>query len=226
MTTTAKLKIYGKPASRVFRVVWCASELDLDFELIPITSADGSISSPEYLAINPNGKIPAIIDGQFALWESQAINFYLVGKYDSRSEKGLRPRTSEANALALQWSFWAMAELDGPFVTIMWHRANLPKPQRDAELANRAEASMQAPLMILDEVLAPRGYLAGDRFGLADLNVAGILSWAVEVGRLNLAPFPNVARWLKACYDRPAAIRVDPVRAMAAKAKAAAAAPS
>jgi len=216
MNPARTLKIYGKPASRVFRVLWCASELGLDFELVPITSADGSITSPEYLAINPNGKIPAMVDGSFVLLESQAIIFYLVRKYDSHHEKGLLPRTLEAEARALQWSFWAMTELDAPFVTVMFNRASLPRPERDPALADCAEAEMQAPLRILDTALAPSGYLAGDVFGLADLCVAGVLSWASEVGRLDLAAFPHVGAWLKACYDRPAAARVDPVRAMRA----------
>src|SRR4051812_6726861 len=102
------LKIYGKPASRTFRVIWCANELGLDYEIVPIQSADGSMKSPEYLAINPNGKIPAMQDGDLVLWESIAINCHLARSHG----KGLWPDTPKGEALALQWSFWAVAEVE------------------------------------------------------------------------------------------------------------------
>ena len=72
------LTLYGKPASRTFRVIWRANELGLGYESLPIQSADGRMKSPEYLAINANGKIPAIKDGELRLWESITINCHLA----------------------------------------------------------------------------------------------------------------------------------------------------
>ena len=102
----SRLKIYGIPMSRAFRVLWMANELELDYENVPIHFADSSSKTPEYLAINPNGKIPAIEDGGLKLWESMAINLYLAKKHD----KGLWLNSPETEAQATQWSVWVMAE--------------------------------------------------------------------------------------------------------------------
>ena len=102
----SKLKIYGVPQSRAYRTLWMANELGLDYENIPIHFADGSAKTPEYLAVNPNGRIPAIDDNGFKLWESMAINLYLAKKHAS----GLSPKTMEDEAQAIQWSFWAITE--------------------------------------------------------------------------------------------------------------------
>ena len=79
----SNLKIYGVPLSRAYRALWMANELGLDYENVPIHFADGSAKTPEYLAVNPNGRIPAIDDNGFKLWESMAINLYLAKKHGS-----------------------------------------------------------------------------------------------------------------------------------------------
>src|SRR3974377_626447 len=90
------LKVYGVPLSRAYRVVWMATELGLCYENLPIHFADGSAKTPEYLAVNPNGRIPAIDDNGFKLWESMAINLYLAKKHGS----DLSPKTMEDEAQA------------------------------------------------------------------------------------------------------------------------------
>src|SRR4029077_14762078 len=82
--------------------------LGLDYENVPVHFADGSAKTPEYLAVNPNGRIPAIDDNGFKLWESMAINLYLAKKHGS----GLLPKTMEDEAQAIQWSFWVMTEVE------------------------------------------------------------------------------------------------------------------
>ncbi|HEU0216841.1 MAG TPA: glutathione S-transferase N-terminal domain-containing protein, partial [Stellaceae bacterium] len=77
----AEVKIYGVPRSRAFRTLWLAKELGLDYENVMIDFADGGTRQPAYLAINPNGHVPAIDDNGFVLWESMAINLYLAKKY-------------------------------------------------------------------------------------------------------------------------------------------------
>ena len=212
--SATRLKIYGKPASRTFRVIWCARELGLDYEIVPIQSADGSIKSTEYLTINPNGKIPTIKDGDLVLWESIAINCHLA---KTRGKGGLWPQTPEGEALALQWSFWAVAEVEPDYLTVLLHRAHFPKAERNPALAADAEASLQAPFKVLDQALAATGYLIGENFSIADLNTAGILSWATTFARLDLAPFPHLAKWLDASYSRPAARQADPLKHRSAR---------
>ena len=91
------LKIYGVAGSRAYRVLWMANELGLDYEHVPVHFGDGSCKTPEYLAINPNARIPAIDDDGFKLWESMAINLYLAKKHD----QGLWPKSLEGEAQAL-----------------------------------------------------------------------------------------------------------------------------
>ena len=111
----SRLKIYGIPMSRAFRVLWMANELGLDYENVPIHFADSSSKTPEYLAINPNGKIPAIEDGGLKLWESMAINLYLAKKHD----KGLWLNSPETEAQATQWSVWVMAEVEKAALAVL-----------------------------------------------------------------------------------------------------------
>src|SRR6202044_557912 len=121
---------------------WCAEELGLDYESVPIHFSDGSAKTPDYLALNPNGKIPTITDGDFSLWESMAITCYLARKHG----KGLWPQTIEGEALALQWSFWAMSDLEPPLLTILMNAPAFAGDKRDAKAATEAEAAVQKPL--------------------------------------------------------------------------------
>src|SRR6187401_142709 len=118
----SQLKVYGTPMSRAARTLWMCRELGLDFENVPVHFADGSSKTPEYLAINPNGRIPAIQDGDFTLYESMAINLYLARRHPGP----LMPTTLEDEALAWQWSFWVMTEVEKPLVTVLLQRLQLP----------------------------------------------------------------------------------------------------
>jgi glutathione S-transferase len=198
----SNLKIYGVPLSRAYRALWMANELGLDYENVPIHFADGSAKTPQYLAVNPNGRIPAIDDNGFKLWESMAINLYLAKKHGSV----LLPKTLEGEAEAIQWSFWVMTEVEKPALAVLLHRLFLPKDQRDAKLANEGENQLQKPLAVLDQRLATTGYLVGPTFTVADLNVASVLSWA-RIGGVAFAGFLHVDRWLAVCLQRPAAAK-------------------
>ena len=195
------LKIYGVPRSRAFRTLWMAGELGLDYELVRVDFADGGTRRPDFLAINPNGHVPAIDDAGFRLWESMAINLYLAKKYGGDS--GLYPHRLEDEARVWQWSFWGMTEVERPALTALLNRIG-PEDRRDPAAAERAERDLAAPLAVLDAALAARRRLVGDGFTVADLNVASILSWARQA-RVDLTPFPAAAAWLRACHDRPAA---------------------
>ena len=194
------LKIYGIPRSRAFRVLWLAKELGLDYENIAIDT-QGSSRTPEFLEINPNGHIPAIDDDGFVLWESMAINLYLAKKYSPAS---LYPARLEDEARTWQWSFWGMTEIERPLLTALFHRAILPEDKRDAALADKSEQELGRPLMVLDAAVANQPYLLGEHFTIADLNVAGVLSWA-RPARIDLGAVPEMADWFKRCAKRPAA---------------------
>jgi len=191
------VKIYGTGMSRASRCFWAAIELGIDFEQVPVHF--GEAKAPEYLSVNPNGRVPALVDGDVVLFESMAINLYLAKKAGG----DLAPKSLAEEGEVLKWSFWAVTECEEAANTILFHRFLLPEANRDEGLAKEAEATLMRPLEILDAALAGKDYLVGNRFTIADLNVASVISWA-KAGRMSLEPFPNVGRWLRACLRRPA----------------------
>jgi glutathione S-transferase len=192
------ITLYGISASRAFRCLWMLEELGLEYEHVQ-TNFVGDNKQPDYLAINPNGRIPTLVDGDTVLWESMAINLYLAAKYDG----GLQPKSVEDLGRATQWSFWVMTEIEKPLLEYFFHTVILPEDQRDAAVPPAAAKQLEAPLGVLDGALEGRDHLVSDRFDVADLNVASVLSWALPA-RLDLSAFPNVTRWLTACTSRPA----------------------
>jgi len=205
----SQLRIYGIARTRAFRVLWVAKELGLPYEHIPIEIAEAGARKPEYLAINPNGRLPAIDDEGFALWESLAITLYLAKKH---SAGRLYPGTLEGEARAWQWSLWAVTEVDRGVNIWSLHAVRLPPAEQD--LAKRTEALkvLEAPFKVLEGALAGRPYLLGEEFTVADLNVAAVISRAVD---MDLSATPRLARWLERCLERPAARTALALRAKA-----------
>jgi len=203
------LRIYGIARTRAFRVLWMAKELELDYEHVPVEIGSAGARQPEYLAINPNGRLPAIDDGGFVLFESLAITLYLAKKHSSGR---LYPATLQGEAKAWQWSQWAVTEVDRGVNIWSLHAVRLPPQERDA--AKRAEALqvLAAPFKVLDGTLAGRRYLIGDDFTVADLNVSAVISRAVD---MDLEATPNLKTWLMRCLERPAAREALELKAQA-----------
>jgi glutathione S-transferase len=197
------IKLYGIPASRAFRSLWAIEEVGAEYENVPVHFI-GDSKKPEYLKINPNGRIPALVDGNLTLFESMAINLYLARKYDG----GLQPKTLEDEALAAQWSFWGMTELEPHLMKILLNRIMLPEDQRDPAEADAAAQALETPLRVLDDALAERTFLLGDAFTIADLNVASVLSLASFAG-FDFSSFGRAKRWFDACMARPAVARAQ-----------------
>jgi glutathione S-transferase len=191
------LTIYGMPASRTFRCLWAAHELGLAYENVPYSFLGPETKEAAYLAINPNGTIPAIVDDGFPLFESLAINLYLARKAGK-----LWPPALHAEAQVLQWSFWAATEVEPWLGAWFYHTTFLPPADRKAEVAAEATAKLPKRLAVLDKALAGRQYLVGDAFTIADLNVAAVAFRAPQFG---LDPYPNVNGWHARCYDRDGA---------------------
>jgi glutathione S-transferase len=197
------LRIYGIARTRAFRALWVAMELGIDYEHLPIEIGDAGARSPEFLAINPNGRLPVIVDDGFVLFESLAITLYLAKKH---SAGRLYPATLEGEARAWQWSFWAIAEVDRGVNIWSLHAVRLPPAERNAALREEALKIIAAPFRVLDAALAKiphkSPYLLGGDFTVADLNVAAVISRAVD---MDLSHLPNLKDWLMRCLDRPAA---------------------
>ena len=206
------LTLYGIGASRAVRPLWAALELGVPFDHVAIPYAGGATRTPDFLAINPNGHIPALVDtrpeGAVTVWESMACTLYLVSQYGSPGGEGIAPANAHEEADALRWSFWAVTEIEKNALTVLMHRLGLPEAQRQPALAEEAEQALRGPLAVLEQHLQQqqrmgRNYLAANRFTVADLCVASVLGWARPAPDL-LSHFPAVDAWLNTCIQRPA----------------------
>lgn len=196
------IKLYGISGSRALRSLWALEEVGVPYELVQ-THFIGDSKKPEYLAINPNGRIPALVDGDLTLFESMAINLYISRRYGAGT---LQPKSLEDDARAVQWSVWAMTEMEPPTMQIFIHTVAAPESQRKPEIAQSGSDAIAKPLGVLDAALAKQTHLLAGGFSIADLNVASVMG-LLRLARFDLSRFPNVERWLDACLARPAFAR-------------------
>ena len=193
------LSIYGIARTRAFRALWVANEVGLEYEHLPIEIGDAGAGAPEFRAINPNGRLPFIDDNGFVLFESLAITLYLAKKH---ANGRLYPATLEGEARTWQWSMWALNEVDRGVNIWSLHAVRLPPDERDAAKRDEALKVIAKPFQVLDAALSKQDYLVGSEFTVADLNVAAVISRAIE---MDLSAVPHLKAWLTRCLDRPAA---------------------
>ena len=194
------LTVYGSKMSRAFRVLWLLREIGVPFTHVETGFLDGGCHVPEFLKINPNGRVPAIDDNGVLMFESMAINLYLADKYHS----ALSVAGSLENALAMQWSFWALNEAEKALLFVAFNRLLFAEPERRPEEAAIAVHHVQRPLAVLDQHLQQTPFVLGQRFTVADLNVASVLA-LIPITGIDIEAYPAVQAWLAVCLERPAA---------------------
>ena len=174
------LKLYGGARSRASIVQWYLEEIQIPYEFVKLDMQAGEHLKPEYLAINPVGKVPAIVDGDFQLWESGAILLYLAEKYSN-------PLSPEERAVFYQWVLFGNATL-GPGIF---------------GEANR-EREMPRLLTPLNEIFSKQAFLLGNEFTVADVAVGSILTYIPILLKLDLSSYPAVLNYMKQLSERPA----------------------
>jgi glutathione S-transferase len=199
------LRIYGSAKSRTLRVLWMAGELGLNYDHKDWLPRSPETRTPEFLALNPNGRVPVFDDDGFILCESMAINFYLAKKHKSP----LFPLDPKSEALVLQWSLWETDRLDRQIVNYVRHTKDLPAAERKPEIADAVWKEVAPALDVLEAALAKSAWLAGPAFSVADVNVAAALYRALAI---DLGKWPHVQVWLHRCWERPAAKRARAMR--------------
>lgn len=201
------LKVYGVPKSRAFRVLWVAAELGIPYENIPVDSA-AMPKPPELLAANPMGRIPAIDDGGFTLFESLAITMYLAKKH---SPGRLYPAALEDEARCWQWTLWGANEIEHPLVELGRHRFAYEPEKREEAVARASLEKLAKPLAVLESHLAAHPYMLGEAFSIADLNVASLLYFC-WFRKIENGTGPATGRWLERVLTRPAALAARRLR--------------
>jgi glutathione S-transferase len=199
------LTVYGAAKSRGVRTLWMAAELGLSYEHKNWLPRSPETKTPEYRALNGNGRVPTIDDDGFILSESMAINMYLAKKHKS----ALYPADPKNEALALQWSLWETDRLDRQLVDYVRHSSELPEAERKPDVAKVMWEQVQQSFDVLEAYLAKHEWLAGPSFSVGDLNVAGALFRALS---LDLTRWPHLKAWLNKCWGRPAAQKAKAMR--------------
>lgn len=201
------LKIYGTAASRAARPLWVAEELDLVYEHIALPYQGGATRTPEFLALNPNGRIPALDDDGVVVWESMACALYLAGRFQAADGSTLAAQTPAEQADILRWSFWVVTECEKDALSFLMHSRAMPPERRKPKLAQEASQRLLTPLRVLNQHVQQRPYLAGERFTVADVCVASVLAWVQDAEPL-MAACPHLRAWLQRCLARPAFARL------------------
>ena len=164
----SQLKIWGRANSvNVQKVLWCLRELDLAYERIDAGMAFGRNREPDYLAMNPNGRVPTLVDGDFVLWESNSIMRYLVLAYAQGSP--LYPQAPKLRAGVDRWLDWTLSTLQPVDRPVFWALVRTPAEQRDMVAIQKDADAEAVQWRIVDAQLATRRFIEGDDFTLADI---------------------------------------------------------
>ncbi|WP_281687971.1 glutathione S-transferase family protein [Pseudomonas citronellolis] len=195
------LKIWGrKNSSNVRKALWCAEEAGVAYQRIDAGGAFGVVNEPAYRALNPNGVVPTLEDGDFVLWESNAIVRYLAAKYAPDS---LYPQDLQQRASAEKWMDWTTSTFAGPFRTVFWGTLRTPPEQRDqAAIDAGIEACVKA-LAVPEQALGRQPYLSGERFGMGDIPLGSFIYAWFEMP-IQRSPMPHLEAWYARLRERPA----------------------
>ena len=175
------LKLYGGERSRASIVRWYLEELEIPYDFVKLDMAAGEHLRPPFTDINPIGKVPALVDGDFKLWESGAILLYLAEKY------GKAPLSLEQRSQINQWILYANATL-GPEVF----------------MESTREKAFPRHMTMLNQLFERQPYVLGDEFSVADIALGALLGYIPLMLKLDMSVYPAVADYIKRMGDRPA----------------------
>jgi glutathione S-transferase len=193
-----KMKLYEFGPTRSIRVRWTLQELGVDFEPIRVNLLAGEHRRPEFLEINPAGRIPVLVDGDLVLTESVAIVLYLAEKY---SDKGLLPAGFKERGQVNRWLLFAATELEQPLWRISCHTALYPEEQRLPGDVILASGEFKDMASVLEKHMQGRQFVAGDSVSVADFVMAYTLDWGNEDKLLDGCP--RLLAYMKRMYARP-----------------------
>jgi glutathione S-transferase len=196
------VKLYGCPNSRSLRVAWALEEAGAQYEYVLVDLFKGAGRAPQFLALNPAGKIPLFIYGDLTLTESAAIVAHIGDLFPA---SGLTPRGAAARADFLRWMFFATTELEQPLWTIAKHRFALPKDRRVAGIESTARWEFENTAQIIEAALGQREFICGNAFTGADILLAHTLAWARSAKVMPESATLNAYR--ERHYARPALAR-------------------
>jgi glutathione S-transferase len=196
------ITIWGRANSvNVQKVLWCLRELDLAYHRIDAGMAFGRNSEPDYLAMNPNGRVPTLVDGDFVLWESNSIMRYLACAY--RPESTLYPQAPKLRAGVDRWLDWTLSTVQPVDRPVFWALVRTPVEQRDMLAIQRDVDAEAVVWRVVDARLATRHFIEGDDFTLADIALGAFARRWLGIEGVTKPHLPHLARWFAQFSSRP-----------------------
>jgi glutathione S-transferase len=198
----AKITIWGRANSvNVQKVLWCLSELDIAYERIDAGMAFGRNTESDYLAMNPNARVPTLVDGDFVLWESNSIMRYLALAY--RQDSPIYPQAPKLRAGVDRWLDWTLSTVQPVDRPVFWALVRTPVEKRDMAAIQRDVDAEAVVWQIADAQLATRRFIEGDAFTLADIAIGAYARRWLGVEGVSKPKLPHVDRWYAQLADRP-----------------------
>lgn len=195
------ITIWGRLSSaNVQKPIWALDELGLAYSHVPLGGKFGGLDTPEYLAMNPNGKVPTLRDGDLTVWESHAIVRYLAATY---GQGRLWPEDAKARALVDQWTDWTATTFQPAWIEVFWRFVRTPVAQHDKPAIEKALGTACAAYAILDKQLGKTPFIAGEQLTYADI-VAGASMFRWMTMAIERPDMPNLAAWYQRLQARPA----------------------
>lgn len=195
------LKILGrKTSANVQKVVWLCDEIDLPYEREDIGGPFGGNDQPEYLALNPNGRVPTVIDDGFVIWESNACVHYLASKH---AQGSWYPDDLQARGRAAQWMDWALSTLAPSHGPMFMGLIRAPPEKRNMDAINASRENFSKQLAMLNDHLADNEFIAGGSITMGDISPATfVYRWFnMDIERED---YPNLERWYNQLASRAA----------------------
>ena len=201
-----KLTIWGRANSvNVQKVLWCLAELDLAYERIDAGMAFGKNDQPQYLAMNPNGRVPTLVDGDYVLWESNSIMRYLNLAYSKGSP--IYPQAPQARAAVDRWLDWTLSTLQPVDRPVFWSLVRTPKEKRDMAAIQKDVDAEAVVWRIPEALLARRRYIEGDQFTIADIALGAFARRWFGVEGVTKPKLANLERWFAEISTRPGFVK-------------------
>lgn len=195
------LTLWGRASSaNVQKTLWALGELGLPYSHQLVGGQHGGLDEPHYRALNPNGLVPTLQDGDLTVWESHATLRYLAAAYGGNLLWRADPRE---RALVDQWTDWTATTFQPAWIAVFWLFVRTPREQQDARAIATAHAKTVSALRILDTTLAERDYLAGDGLSYADI-AAGVALYRWFTMEIDRPAMPGVENWYRRLQQRPA----------------------
>jgi glutathione S-transferase len=195
------LTIFGRTNSvNVQKVLWCLAELGVPYERIDAGLQHGKNKEPWYLALNPNGRVPLLQDGDFTLWESNTIVRYLAAKHGQGT---LCPASLETRAHAERWMDWQLSTLIRPVSIVFQTLFRTPVAERDMAAVAHNTAEANRAFDILDAHLAAQAYVAGSAFSMGDIPVGAVAYRWLAIPDIERPAFPATRAWQARLAVRP-----------------------